>query len=104
MSGFDIQGPQGLPTPRLLGDREGEIAPARAESGAGFSASLSEALAEVSDLGKETRQKAEALARGEPVEIHELMVAMNKSEIAFNLMLEVRNKIVDAWQRLLRSV
>jgi flagellar hook-basal body complex protein FliE len=32
------------------------------------------------------------------------MMAMGKSDVAFNLMLEVRNKLVDAWEKLSRSV
>jgi flagellar hook-basal body complex protein FliE len=31
------------------------------------------------------------------------MAAANKSEVAFNLMLEVRNKLVEAWEKLSRS-
>ena len=52
----------------------------------------------------ELREILHAKARGEPVEVHDLMIAMGKSEVAFNLMLEVRNKIIDAWQQLSRSV
>jgi flagellar hook-basal body complex protein FliE len=32
------------------------------------------------------------------------MIAANKSEVAFNLVLEVRNKMVEAWEKLSRSV
>jgi len=69
-----------------------------------FGSALMDALSEVNDLGNQTKEKAEALARGEPVEVHDLMIAMGKSDVAFNLMLEVRNKMVEAWQSLSRSV
>jgi len=32
------------------------------------------------------------------------MIAANKSDMAFSLLLEVRNKMVDAWDKLSRSV
>lgn len=102
MSGFDIGGPQGLPTPKLLGERELNLA--APEGGESFGDSLATALESISELGSDTKDKAEALARGESVEVHELMVAMGKSDVAFNLMLEVRNKIVEAWNTLSRAV
>ena len=34
------------------------------------------------------------------VELHDVMLAANKSEVMFNLMLEVRNKLVEAWEKL----
>ena len=40
---------------------------------------------------------------GEDVELHDVMLAGGKSEVAFNLMLEVRNKLIDAWEKLSRS-
>jgi flagellar hook-basal body complex protein FliE len=38
------------------------------------------------------------------VGVDKLMLSIGKSEVAFNLMLEVRNKLVDAWEKLSRSV
>ena len=69
-----------------------------------FKDTLNDALAEVRGLQLDSQSKYEALARGENVEVHDLMIAMGKSEVAFNLMLEVRNKLLDAWQVLSRSV
>ena len=75
----------------------GALAPA---DGATFTDVLANAIGEVAATQNEARQGAEALARGEPVELHDLMIAMGKSEVAFNLMLEVRNKLLDAWEQL----
>ena len=43
------------------------------------------------------------MVMGEDVELHDVMIASSKSEVAFNLLLEVRNKMVDAWEQLSRS-
>lgn len=104
MSGFDlIQGPGSERAPLVGRDTE---RPGRAGASfeSGFGDAIARALAEVDQLGADAKGKAEALARGEPVEVHDLMIALGKSEVAFNLMLEVRNKMVDAWQTLSRSV
>jgi flagellar hook-basal body complex protein FliE len=103
MSGFDI-GPGIEPRMRLLGEpREDALRPLRAP-GLDFGSALTDAISHVGELGRESGEMADALARGEPVQIHELMLAMDKSDVAFNLMLEIRNKIVEAWETLSRSV
>jgi flagellar hook-basal body complex protein FliE len=50
------------------------------------------------------QDQVRAAASGEPVELHDVMMSMGKSEVAFNLLLEMRNKLVDAWDKLSRSV
>lgn len=71
---------------------------------ASFGGTLESAIAKVDSLGKEVGNEVQALASGEPVALHDMMMSMGKSEVAFNLMLEVRNKLVDAWEKLSRSV
>ncbi|MEM7203457.1 MAG: flagellar hook-basal body complex protein FliE [Planctomycetota bacterium] len=120
MTGFDI-GDLGSLGPQLVGQSPVGQSPAptrRADEpliqsddfvgGSGgdddpFVAVLSDALSEVNTLTNDVKVRAEGLARGEPVEVHDLMVAMGKSEVAFNLMLEIRNKVLEAWQRLQQS-
>ena len=107
MSGFDIIGPDTVREPRMLGEgpRLPLPGPGEGDSKVGFSSQLEEVLGQITELSDDVKVKYEALARGEPgVELHDLMTAMGKSEVAFNLMLEVRNKIVDAWKNLSRSV
>ncbi len=111
MSGFDVLGPAGAQKPYGIGNPYGadkligEGGVQETEGGSeSFLSELNDALMEVRGLQVETRDKARALASGEPVEVHDLMISMGKSEVAFNLMLEVRNKLLDAWQILQRSV
>ena len=95
--------------PRLVQGRGLSPEPARADEGkdgekTGFAAALFDALHKVDALQRDTFDKGKELARGETTDVHSLMIAMGKSEVAFNMMLEVRNKIVDAWQTLIRTV
>ena len=107
MTGFDLQGPMGfegpMPRPvRLLGDGLGLQSPAA--EGKGFEGVLDATLGRVDALQDEVKEKFTGLAAGEQVELHDLMASMGKSEVAFNLMLEVKNRLVDAWDKLSRSV
>ena len=69
-----------------------------------FGGLLADAIDRVEGLQRDVRDQTQALAAGEPVALHDIMLSMGKSEVAFNLMLEVRNKLVDAWEKLSRSV
>lgn len=95
-----LLGPQGP-------GRIGEQAPAAGETATGsapFDSLLGDALAKAQGLQHDARDKVRGLALGEDVELHDVMIAANKSETAFSLLLEVRNKLVDAWEKLSRSV
>lgn len=69
-----------------------------------FGAALQSAMRGVSELQSDAEDKALALVRGEPVHMHDVLVAMGKSEVAFDMMLEVRNRLLTAWESLSRSV
>jgi flagellar hook-basal body complex protein FliE len=75
-----------------------------AVSSSSFEGALTKSLAGVQSLQDDTRAKTRGLVLGEDVELHDVMLAANKSEVAFNLLLEVRNKLIDAWEKLSRSV
>jgi flagellar hook-basal body complex protein FliE len=39
---------------------------------------------------------------GESVDLHEMMIAMEKADISLRLMVQVRNKAIDAYQEIMR--
>jgi flagellar hook-basal body complex protein FliE len=73
-------------------------------SSTGFAGFLADSLDNVQALQDDSRAKTRGLALGEDVDLHDVMIASSKSEAAFNLVLEVRNKLVEAWEKLSRSV
>lgn len=111
MSGFDGIGATGG-GPRFLEGRVGgelPLAPSGTEGEgeggrSGFANALFDALRRVDTLQSEVRNQGDSLARGDGASVQDLVVAMGKSDVAFNLMLEVRNKILEAWQTLTRTV
>ncbi|MGB0371211.1 MAG: flagellar hook-basal body complex protein FliE [Opitutales bacterium] len=51
---------------------------------------------------KAGRSKAHEVLAGESDNLHQSMIAMQEAGVAFNLMLEVRNKMVESYQELMR--
>lgn len=116
MSGLDLWGVGGGNAPRLMGQQprsggvqdlaqfdgdQGEVAGLKDSA---FGQLLTDAVHQVKSSSADVKDKVEALAAGEPVKLHDVLMAMGKSRESFNLMLEIRNKLVDAWQTLERSV
>ena len=47
-------------------------------------------------------EQVEAFIAGEQENLHEVMIRLNQAKTAFQLMVEVRNKMMDAYQELFR--
>ena len=71
------------------------------EDGPSFAENLAESLDKVNNLQKEADKAIEDFATGE-TNIHETMIAVNKADLAFRLTMQVRNKIVEAYQEVMR--
>jgi flagellar hook-basal body complex protein FliE len=73
-------------------------APEAAE-GASFGDALQNALAEVSAAQKDARQMAQSFSAGDPnVNLQDVMVNLQKANLSFQQMTQVRNKLVSAYQ------
>ncbi len=53
-------------------------------------------------LQKESDNAVRNLATGEETDIHKTMITMEKAEISFQLMMAVRNKIITAYETIMR--
>jgi flagellar hook-basal body complex protein FliE len=70
--------------------------------GESFGEALSGAIGKVSELRNGADQAVRGLATGENRDIHQTMIAMEKADVSFRLMMQVRNKIVTAYQEVMR--
>jgi flagellar hook-basal body complex protein FliE len=68
----------------------------------GFAESLKSALGDVNTLQNDAGNALQRLVAGENVDIHEVMISNAEAGIAFDLMMEIRNKLVEAYQELQR--
>ena len=72
------------------------------EAAAGFKESLAQTVREIDGLQQEANQAIETMAAGEPKDVHEVMIAMEKAGISLRLMVQVRNKIMTAYEEIMR--
>ena len=56
----------------------------------------------VDSLQKEADASIRQLVAGEGVDVHNVAARMNEAEVAFDLMMEVRNKLLDAYRDIMK--
>ena len=76
------------------------IKPGDAE-GPSFGDALTRALNEVSAAQDNAADYTQRFLRGEPVELHQVMAAGEEAGIALETMIEVRNKMLDAYRTII---
>jgi flagellar hook-basal body complex protein FliE len=69
---------------------------------AGFGELLKDVLSQVVDAQNQSAGLQQQFAAGEPIDEHTLMLAMERASLAFRLTLEVRNKVLEAYQEVMR--
>lgn len=75
---------------------------AASSAGAGFNDLLSGLISEANVTAGHSDQLVEQMAKGEPTDIHSVMVAMTEADLSFRMLVEVRNKLIDAYQEIQR--
>jgi flagellar hook-basal body complex protein FliE len=72
------------------------------EAGPSFADTLKEAVGNVNQLHVEADRKAQELATGKTDDIAGVMIAAEKADVALRAMVQVRNKIIDAYQEIMK--
>ena len=67
-----------------------------------FADTLNEAIGSVNDMQKSADKQAQELATGRTDNVADVMIAAEKADIALKLMVQVRNKIIDAYQEVMK--
>jgi flagellar hook-basal body complex protein FliE len=67
-----------------------------------FSTTLKNAMDDVNNLQMEAGAAIEKMVAGEDVDMHEVMIAVEKAKTSFDLLMEVRNKTLEAYRELIR--
>ena len=71
-------------------------------SGTGFKEYLKQCIEGVDRLQKEADEAAGDLVTGKLENVHQAMVAMEKADVSFRLMVEARNRIVKAYEQIMK--
>lgn len=72
------------------------------ETNASFGETLQRAMADVNALQSEAGKAVEKMVGGEAVDLHEVMVAVEKAKTSFDLLMEIRNKALEAYREIMR--
>lgn len=67
-----------------------------------FTSFLKEAIEKTNTQQIESDKMTQKLVLGENVDLHEVMIAAQKASVTLNTTMEVRNKIVEAYQEIAR--
>ena len=70
--------------------------------GKSFSEIIKSSIADVDKLQKDSDNAVRNLATGEETDIHKTMITMEKAGISFQLMMAVRNKVITAYETIMR--
>ena len=72
------------------------------ETSKSFADVLSDAVGSVNNLQKTSDKAMQNLATGRTDNVAEVMIAAEQADIALKLMVQVRNKIIDAYQEVMK--
>jgi flagellar hook-basal body complex protein FliE len=67
-----------------------------------FKQMLTEALQDVDEAHKVSDQQIQKVISGEIQDVHTAMIAMQKADLSFQMMMQVRNKLVEAYHEVMR--
>jgi len=74
----------------------------KTDQGTTFFETLKSAVGEANRLQQEADVAVKELATGKDKDIHNTMIALEKAEVSFQLMMQVRNKIISAYETIMR--
>lgn len=96
MSNMDIN--QVLAQMRIMGDQARSTS-VQAESSTDFSALLRDSIDKVNDTQQQAGKLAEAFETGQTdASLAEVMISLQKASVSFQAMVQVRNKLVEAYK------
>jgi len=73
-----------------------------AAGGPSFEDSLANALRQVNELQLQAEDLSRALAAGQASDLHQVMIAAEKANLALQFTLQIRNKVIEAYQEIMR--
>jgi flagellar hook-basal body complex protein FliE len=68
-----------------------------------FNETLNGYLENVNDMIQEAGDTVEKMANGEVTDMHQVMIAVEKASIGLEMVLEIRNKLLESYRELMRT-
>jgi flagellar hook-basal body complex protein FliE len=106
MPSADLMQPEALPTtPGVDGTtplaQPAEVTPGQS-TGDSFGNVLGKLISDVNMKQNAALESVSGLQSGQGVPLHQAVIAMEEANVSFQLMVEVRNKLLDSYQELMR--
>jgi len=79
------------------------IDPIQQPPSSSFGKALQESLEQVNRLQLEADTNINDLATGKRTDIHQTMIAVEKASVSFELMMQIRNKVISAYDKIMRT-
>lgn len=94
----------GIPSVRPLAalPNLAQAAAPSASAGASFGSVLAGAIGRVNQVQQTAQSSIDKFLSGEDEEVHKVALATQQSALSFDLFLQVRNKVVSAYQEVMR--
>ena len=67
-----------------------------------FNAHLKDALGEVNELQSKAGEAIQQMVGEGKGDLQDTMIALEKADVSFRLMMQIRNKVLDAYQEIMR--
>ncbi|NLG19504.1 MAG: flagellar hook-basal body complex protein FliE [Fibrobacter sp.] len=72
------------------------------KGGPSFKDTFQNFLSDVNAMQQKADQSIQKMAAGEITDVHQVMSSVEEANVAFNMMMEIRNKVMDAYQEIMR--
>jgi flagellar hook-basal body complex protein FliE len=76
------------------------VAPGAAAGGDSFATMLGNMVSDINTQQNTATQTVTALQSGQNVPLHQAVIAMEEANVSFQLMVEVRNRLLDAYKEI----
>lgn len=73
-----------------------------APSESSFSETLITSLKDINDSQLKASNMSSGFISGEPLDLHDVMVSAEEASVAFELLMEIRNKLLESYQEIQR--
>ena len=87
---------------RILPAAESAVEDSSTAAGGDFAGTLRDAMNEMGHLSSQADTKVASVLEGSGTDVHTALIAVEKADLSFQLMMQVRNKIVSAYQEISR--
>jgi len=68
-----------------------------------FGSFLKSAVQDVTELQKNAAEVEKKFLNGEITDVHEVMLAAQEASVAFEMLMEIRNKLLDSYREIIRT-